>query len=91
MKLNTVSAGNSPTESNDIQMKLLKELQKRVADLEKNFKVFSSTINIEQIFKEIGNLNEALHNKVEHVEFKEMKENYGKFLIDNVNYFKLNL
>jgi len=79
LRLNNIkgSGENISSESNDANTKLLKDLHKRVAELEKNFKVFSSTINIEQIFKEIGNLNEALQSKVGHLEFKEMKENYG--------------
>ena len=68
----------------------LKSLNKKVAELEKNFKILSGTINPDQISKELININNNLMNKVGQQEFKEMRDNFGQF-VGVINFVKENL
>jgi hypothetical protein len=68
----------------------LKSLQKRVAELEKNFKIISGTINLDQISKEILNINNNLLNKVGQQEFKELRDNFGQ-IVGVINFVKENI
>jgi hypothetical protein len=78
--LNLPNNSNITTnETNDADSKLLKDFQKRLSELEKNFKFLSGTINLDQINKEITSINEKLMNKVGQQEFKDLKDNQGKF------------
>jgi len=54
---------NNNIDSKDL--KLLKDLQRRFGEIEKNFKTFSASINVELINKDIRDLNEAVSNKLE--------------------------
>lgn len=66
---------------NDIQM--LKDLSKRIAELEKGFKVLSSTINIDALNKEILKIHEELKLKATNSDIFEIKELISK-LLNNV-------
>jgi hypothetical protein len=50
------------------------KLLKKIADLERNFRIFNTTINIEQINKDINRINNHLNDKVSKSEFFEIKE-----------------
>jgi len=67
--------GNNGLSEND--NKLLKDLLKRLADLEKAFKNFSATINIEGILREIDKLNSALNGKASDSDLANLKSSHG--------------
>ena len=58
--------------------KLLKDCSKKVLDLEKNFKVFVNSLNIDNIRNEISKLNDQVGNKLNSSEVTDMKENMSK-------------
>ena len=60
---------------------IIKELSKRIAELEKGFKVLSSTINIDAFNKEILKIHEELKLKATNSDIFELKE-----LISNIFY-----
>lgn len=51
---------------------------RRISELEKNFKVLSSTINIDSINQKINIINEALNTKTNQPDFIELKDLYSK-------------
>ena len=55
-----------------------KDMQKRITDLEKNFKIFSATINLDIINKEIEKIKEGMEEKSSKEEYKELKDLYSK-------------
>ncbi len=57
---------------------MIKDLQKRLTDLEKNFKVFVATINIEVINKEISKIKAELEDKSTKQDLIDMKDFYSK-------------
>ena len=56
----------------------IKDLQKRLADLEKTFKVFSKEINIEYINKELIRLSECLETKASIKDLADLRDLYSK-------------
>lgn len=58
--------------------KLLKDLLKRIADLEKSFKNFSANINIENILRELDKLNSAVNSKASASEFFNLNISHSK-------------
>lgn len=64
-------------------LKLIRDLQKRVTDLEKNLKFLSSTINIEQINKEILKLTELINQKSNQQDLLDLKDLYSKIFFIN--------
>ena len=64
----------------DADVKLLKDFSKKVTDLEKNFKVFISSINIDNIKSELSKLKEAVEGKANNCEVVENKDNISKIL-----------
>jgi hypothetical protein len=51
-------------------LKLLKDLSKRVIELEKHFKLLSNSINVEAINKEIARLNDLIYKRI--IRFKRI-------------------
>lgn len=72
---------NQPGDGNngfsDTDNKLLKDLLKRLADLEKGFKNFSANINIEAILRELDKLNTAVNSKASAAEFDNLKSSHS--------------
>lgn len=68
--------GNNQLSEND--NKLLKDLLKRISDLEKGFKNFSANINIEAIMRELDKINASLNSKAALADFDELKSSHGK-------------
>jgi hypothetical protein len=58
-------------------LKLIRDLQKRVTELEKSLKLLQSTINADQIYKELSKINEALLTKVNQQDLNRMEDNYS--------------
>ena len=54
------------------------DVQKRIAELEKNYKLFMSSINIDMINKEFIKINEELNKKASKDELKDLRELYSK-------------
>lgn len=73
---NQPSDGNNGFNESD--NKLLKDLLKRLADLEKGFKNLSANINIEAILRELDKLNSAVNSKASATEFANLKSSHGK-------------
>jgi hypothetical protein len=71
---------NNTNDNDEADSKLIKDLQKRLSELEKFFKILSGTINIDLINKEIIAINEKLENKVGQAEFKELKDNSSNYI-----------
>ncbi len=72
---------------NDIDdYKIIKDFQKKLLDLDKNFKTFCFKINIDNIKKEIKDINELL------IDINKNKENEIKLLKENISktYYKFN-
>jgi chromosome segregation ATPase len=61
-------------EMTDADMKLLKDLMKRVMELEKQFKLLTNSINVELIMKEITKFNEILPLKANIGDISELRE-----------------
>jgi hypothetical protein len=70
------SGDNNGFSEND--NKLLKDLLKRIADLEKSFKNFSITLNIENILREIDKLNISVNGKASTAELTDLKTSNSK-------------
>lgn len=62
----------------DADAKLMKDFSKKVTDLEKNFKVFVTSINIDNIKSELSKLKEAVEGKANNSEVVENKDNISK-------------
>ena len=62
-------------------LKLLKDLQKRFAEIEKSFKTFSASINVQNINKEIKDINDSVNNKIATSirELTDVAENLSNF------------
>lgn len=73
-----LASKSSLNNENDTRMQ--KELTKRIIELEKHFKIFSSSINIEAIKGELAHINDILNSKVNNQDFYEMKESSSKIL-----------
>jgi len=87
LKLNNLNKTQISYETNEVD---LKSLNRKVAELEKNFKILSGTINPDQISKELININNNLMNKVGQQEFKEIRDNFAQF-VSVINFVKENL
>jgi hypothetical protein len=70
--------------------KIIKEITRKMIDLEKNFRLFSSNINIERINHDITKLFEVLNHKVTYSEHHELKENMSQMTFQ-INFLKDNL
>jgi hypothetical protein len=62
----------------ETDLQLIKDLSKRIAELEKGFKVLSSTINIDALNKEIQKIHEELKLKATGSDIYELKELISK-------------
>lgn len=72
----------------EAELKMVKDCTKKVLDLEKSFKVFINSLNIEHIRNDIAKLNEQVNGKVNANEVNDMKDNMSKIiLILNKLYF----
>ncbi len=78
---NKNSINNSIIDSKDA--KILKDLQKRFSEIEKSFKTFSASINIELINKDLKDLHENLNSKMENSYQKviDLSDNLSKKII----------
>ncbi len=65
----------------EAEMKIVKDCTKKVMDLEKNFKVFISSINIDNIRNELAKLNEAISGKTNNSDVLDVKDNMSKLII----------
>lgn len=83
MNNHTDHPNSNNTDSKDL--KLIKDFQKRLNDLEKNFKTVFSTINLEGLNKEIKDMNENLSNKI--VNTNKEITNINEHLSKSPNYF----
>jgi hypothetical protein len=63
----------------ELEVRMVKDCAKKIADLEKNFKILVNNINIESIRGDIAKLNESNALKANSNEVFEMKENIGIF------------
>lgn len=77
---NQPSDGKDGFSDND--NKLIKDLLRRVVDLEKGFKNFSANINIEAILRELEKLNIAVNSKASAVEFVNLKGSHGNPILN---------
>jgi hypothetical protein len=59
----------------------LKDINRRIIELEKSFKSFIVNINIEHINKEINKINENLNKKANQDDIFELKDLNSKFLL----------
>ena len=64
----------------EAELKMVKDCTKKVQDLEKSFKIFINSLNIENIRNEIAKLNEQMNGKVNSNDFSDMKNNMSEFL-----------
>jgi hypothetical protein len=65
----------SPEES-----KLQKEIFKRIIDLEKHFKIFSTNINPDYIKNEFAKLLDLINSKVDNKDFHDLRETTSKYI-----------
>jgi chromosome segregation ATPase len=79
--LSATEGGDKKGEMSEADMKLLKDLLKRVNDLEKQFKLLTNSINVELIMKEISKFNEILPLKANVSDLNELREQLSKFII----------
>ena len=73
---NQASDGNNGFSESD--NKILKDLLKRLADLEKGFKNFSANINIEAILRELDKINVSLAEKASSSDLSDLKSSHSK-------------
>ena len=62
---NNVSAISNHQEKHDKEdheLKLIKDLQKRIFDVEKNFKSYCQRVNIDKVSCDIKNINDSMHD-----------------------------
>ena len=59
-------------------MKAIKDLQRRITELEKNFKLLSGTINIDQMNLELKKINDILLTKANDQDLIDLKDLYSK-------------
>ncbi len=59
----------------DAELKVMRDMQKRLADIEKNYKILITTVNLDPIYKEISKINENLATKLGQHELNEMRNN----------------
>jgi len=64
---------------NEEDMKIIKDNQKKILEVEKNLKVFMTTANFEHLKDEIKKLNDQIVNKVNYNEFNDLRENMCNF------------
>lgn len=70
----------------EAELKMVKDCTKKVLDLEKNFKVFINSLNIENIRNEISKLTEQVNAKSNANEVHDVKENISKKLLQEFFY-----
>lgn len=58
--------------------KLLKDLLRRIFDLEKGFKNFSANINIEAILRELDKLNNLVNTKASATDLLNLNSSHSK-------------
>lgn len=59
----------------EAELKMVKDCMKKVLELEKNFKVFVNSLNIDHIRSELNKVSEAVGNKINASEVYDMKDN----------------
>ena len=75
---------------NESEMKILKDHHKKISDLEKNYKILISTVNLDPIYREISKINENLATKLGQHDLSELRNNNSKcylIITSSYNYF----
>jgi hypothetical protein len=62
----------------EADLKMVKDCTKKVLDLEKSFKVFVNSLNIDNVRNDISKLNEQMNGKINATEVHDIKENISK-------------
>jgi chromosome segregation ATPase len=76
-----LDSGDKKGDLSEADMKLLKDLLKRVTDLEKQFKLLTNSINVDLIMKEIGKFNDILPLKANVSDLSELREQLSKIVL----------
>ncbi len=76
---NILNQGGSSANQSNIDDAKMKEISKRLADLDKLFKVFSKEINIEIINKELARLSEGLDTKASIKDVNQLTDLHGNY------------
>jgi hypothetical protein len=65
----------------EADMKMMKDMSKKIHELEKTHKLFVTTVNIDYVKSELNKLNDMIDNKVNSGEFHDLKET-----VNSMNY-----
>ena len=73
-----ISSNKDTIELDDKKKTEENKITKRVNDLEKSFKLFTVSINIEHLNKELAKINNLSNEKVSKQEYQDLKELFSK-------------
>lgn len=73
----------------EVEMKMVRDCAKKVADLEKHFKILVNNINIDSIKNDIGKLNDSVAQKANANEIFDMKDNICNYFNHFPKFFDL--
>jgi hypothetical protein len=59
---------------NEVDPKTVRDISKRLNELEKSYKIFASSINVDLIKSELSRLGDIIHSKANNLDIQEVKE-----------------
>jgi hypothetical protein len=67
----------------EVDPKTVRDISKRLNELEKSYKIFASSINVDLIKSELSRLGDIIHSKANNLDIQEVKEINSKTYINH--------